>query len=287
MKNIVRVVFVLCLAFMVSASALAQTTVPPPPRPADNGPTLASPPTALSDSGPSYDETVSYIRDKIRDAGYSTPSGTLGGVVNGGPGIGEKDTYDDAIYTFNVDACQSMTITRKVTIHIDDWSESDNSWHRKEGQMTTSITFPFKSVATSLYASHEVPAVISTHEPTIAGYTGILIADGWFALSPKLDAMKGQVQAVRLVGNPELQDWHDAVWIVPKDLGVSWVTSNNAGEETDSQSGNITKTEGVPILIIRFAKPGTGGESTHVAKAIQHLVQLCASHPEQAPKELF
>lgn len=76
------------------------------------------------------------------------------------------------------------------------------------------------------------------------------------------------------------------MWIVPDKLGVSWAFSSNVGDEPVNQSGNATKF-GLPILMIRFAEPGKGAESTHVAKAIQHLVDVCVNHPEQGPKELF
>jgi hypothetical protein len=239
-----------------------------------------------SGSGPSYAETVRYIQDKIRDAAYPTPGGTLNGVVNGGLGVADKFTYDDAIYTFNADACQSMIITSRVTFHTDDWSEDDHSWHHKDGRTISTYTVPFKSVATFQSGGQEVPAVFSTHEITQNALGG-LVADGYY-IHNVLDTMTEQLPQTHLIesGTPDHQDWHDAVWVVPKDLGVSWASSDNSGNDPTNQSGNITKS-GIPMLMIRFVKPGTGAESPHVAKAIQHLVELCATHPERAPKELF
>jgi hypothetical protein len=240
-----------------------------------------------SGSGPSYAETVRYIQDKIRAAGYPTPAAKINGVIgNGNIGVADTFTYDDAKYTFTADGCQSMTFTSTVNVHRDDYSDDDHSWHHKDGKTVTSYTVPFTSVGTYLNAGQQVPAVFSTHEIK-TNVMGSQFADEYridFALNVMIEQLP-PTQAIER-GTPDHQDWHDAVWAVPKDLGVSWTSSDNSGDDPTNQSGNITKS-GLPILMIRFVKPGTGAESPHVAKAIQHLVQLCASHPEQAPKELF
>jgi hypothetical protein len=43
----------------------------------------------------------------------------------------------------------------------------------------------------------------------------------------------------------------------------------------------------IKIILVRFAKTGTGDDAVHVAKAIQHLVDLCVNHPDQGPKQMF
>jgi hypothetical protein len=129
--------------------------------------------------------------------------------------------------------------------------------------------------------------VFSTHEPTQNAAFGGAVADGYY-IQPVLDVMISQLPQTQAIeaGTPDHQDWHDGVWIVPKDLGISWTSSDNTGDDPQNQSGSITKS-GVPILLIRFTKAATGAESTHLAKAIQHLVDLCVNHPEQGPKEMF
>jgi hypothetical protein len=115
-----------------------------------------------------------------------------------------------------------------------------------------------------------VPAVFSTHEPT-PNAVGSPLADGYHNIQGDLNNMLTMLPT-------DHQDWHDGVWLVPQDLGVTWVGGPN--------QGHITKS-GVPLVLALFAKPGTGDDSAHVAKAIQHLVDLCVNHPEQGPKEMF
>jgi hypothetical protein len=251
------------------------------------GPTAGSPSSAgVSSSSPSYAETVGFIQDKITAASYSTPAAKINGVVGNSIGVASTFAYDDAKYTFSVDACQSMTFTSTVNAHLSDYSNDDRSWHHKDGQTVTSYTVSFKSVANFAIGGQQTPAVFSTHEPTQNALGGA-VADGYY-IQPVLDVMVSQLPQTRAIetGTPDHQDWHDAVWIVPKDLGVSWVNSDSTGDGPQNQTGNITKS-GLPILMIRFAKPGTGAESTHLAKAIQHLVDLCVNHAEQGPKQLF
>jgi hypothetical protein len=242
-----------------------------------------------TDSGPSYAETVRYIQDKIRAASYPTPTIQLNGLIGGKLEIAYTVTFDDAKYTFGADGCSSITITSTVTAHMDD-SDDQRHWAHKEGQRVHSYTVPFKSVA-SIPERPQVAAIYSTHEikQTVLGG---LMGDGRYLSNNWPEVMIEQLPPTFAFGGDH-QDWHDALWIVPKDLNVSWTNFDNViespnltGGGPENQSGNITKS-GLPILMIRFVKPGTGAESPHVAKAIQHLVELCAAHPEQAPKELF
>ncbi|MGD0683067.1 MAG: hypothetical protein ABR990_13575 [Terracidiphilus sp.] len=55
MKSIARVVYVVCFAVLLSAPALTQTAVPPPPRPADSGPSLAA--------------TMQFIQERVGQQG--------------------------------------------------------------------------------------------------------------------------------------------------------------------------------------------------------------------------
>ena len=106
----------------------------------------------------------------------------------------------------------------------------------------------------------DVPAVFSTHEPVTNAATGALFSDG-YPIGPVLDLMISQLPPTQAIERGDdkrhHQDWHDGVWIVPKDLGVSWSNSDNSGDEPTNQSGNFTKS-GIPILMIRFVEPGKG-----------------------------
>jgi hypothetical protein len=72
MKNVARVIFVLFFAAPLSAPALAQTAVPPPPKPAG--------------SGPSLDVTMKYIQDKLGDIGKVSYVAFVQNVTDGSTG---------------------------------------------------------------------------------------------------------------------------------------------------------------------------------------------------------
>jgi hypothetical protein len=55
MKNVLHIVFAVCYASLLSAPALAQTAVPPPPKPAGVGPSLAV--------------TMQFIQDRMNNLG--------------------------------------------------------------------------------------------------------------------------------------------------------------------------------------------------------------------------
>jgi len=281
MKNICRLIVISCFtAGAVGLNAAGQT------RDSDAGRHASKAASVDGNSGPNYVDTVRYIQEKIADAGYPTPDVSLNGVVGKGLGVAYTATYDEAKYTFSVNGCESMTISSTVGAHSREYSNDDRTWHSKAGQMVASYTVPFKSVAN--YPELDVPAVFSTYDPKTSPLTGTLFADG-YPIQAALDVMISQLppsKAIERGTTPDHQDWHDAVWVVPKDLDVSWSSSGNGGDEPTSSSGHILRS-GLPVLMIRFAEPGKGATSEHVAKAIQHLVDVCLKHPDQGPKELF
>lgn len=234
-------------------------------------------------SAPSYTETLRFIQDKIRIASFPSP-----GYLSRHGNI--KTVSDDAKYSFSVDGCQSMTITTTINVHTDDCSADDHSCHHKDSQFVESATIPFKSVTTYSVRSELAPAVFSTHDPTTNHGFGaaIWVADGYGIAEDMLNVMTSEITNSISPRGADLDqhDWRDAVWIVAKDTGPSWTLSDNSQDDPDNKSGNFTPS-GLPILTLRFMKPGTGGESAHAAKAIQHLVDLCVNHPDQGPKELF
>jgi len=248
-----------------------------------SGKCVASASRGGDSSGPSYTDTVRFIQDKIRIASFPSP-----GYLSRHGNI--KTVSDDAKYTFSVDGCQSMTIITTINVHTDDCSADDHSCHHTAGEFVKSVTIPFKSVTTYSVRSELVPAVFSTHEPTTNHGFGaaIWVADGYGITEDRLNVMTGEITNSISPRGADLDqhDWHDAVWIVAQDTGPTWTVSDNSEDDPDNRSGNFTPS-GLPILMFRFMKPGTGGESTHAAKAIQHLVDLCVNHPDQGPKELF
>jgi hypothetical protein len=64
MKNFVRVLFAVTFCALLSASAVAQQSVAPPPRPANDAPVAAS-----AASGPTLADTMKFIQEKLKEQG--------------------------------------------------------------------------------------------------------------------------------------------------------------------------------------------------------------------------
>jgi hypothetical protein len=179
-----------------------------------------------------------------------------------------------------------MTITSRLVTHTKEYGD-DNAWHNYDGEGVYTTTVPFKSGdSLAVDAGRRAPAVFSTHNPA-QNASGEWVADG-YDTGPVLAKMENMLplSAGIAKGDHPHQDWHDTVWIVPKDLDVSMSYAYKNGDDSGQNGGHITET-GIPVPLILFAETGKGDASTHVAKAIQHLVDLCVSHPEQGPKDLF
>jgi hypothetical protein len=218
-------------------------------------------------TGLGYQETVSYITDKILQAG-----------IPGGTRHGKHDsTYltDDIKYSVTVNACESMTVIYKEGLHVDDPSDTPS---HQDSLTTVSMTVPFRLVAMIRFADTGAsePEIFSTHTMTENPNNGATFADGFptGAWNMKLFGLGA--------GGGEVSDgWHDVVYVVLKD----GVVEQSTGTEISPTVTHIKPD--VPVAIAPFFIIGTGETSTHVANAIRHLVDLCINHPEQAPKEPF
>jgi hypothetical protein len=220
-----------------------------------------------SGTGPGYQETISYITDKILQAG-----------IPGSSSHGKHDsTYvaDDVKYSITVNACESMTVVSKAGLHVDDPSDAPS---HQDSFTTVSMRIPFRSVAMIQVAETGAsePKIFSTHTMTENPNNGATFADGF---STGMWNMK--LFGLGNGGGEAGDGWHDVVYVVVKDGVVAQSTGTDI-------SPTVTRIKpDVPVAIAPFFLPGTGETSTHVAKAIRHLVDLCINHPEQAPKETF
>jgi hypothetical protein len=217
-------------------------------------------------TGPSYEETVAYLVDKFQQAGIP------GNATHGKHGT--TYTVDDTAFSISVEACDSMTITIKTGLHVDDPSESPS---RSDSATTTVTKIPFSSISMRNTLdggrSSSIPVVFSTHTVTTNPNNGQDLADGF-----GIGAWDMPRFSIAGAGG----EWHDAVYFVANDSGVNW---KSTGTEIDVSTGQSKPN--VPLTVVPFWLPGTGATSTHVAKAIQHLVSICINHSGQVPKEIF
>jgi hypothetical protein len=214
-------------------------------------------------AGPSYDETVAYISGKFQQAGI--------------PGSTDLQHFhsqvitrvtDDVTFSFSVDSCNSMIIARKESGHTDDPTEAPS---HSESSSTNVVTIPFSSLAMDelQIADHSEfsPKIFSTHTVS-KNVFGTELADGY-------PISRWKMSDSTIGGNKG--EWDDSIYIVAKDSGITWKQGDTKGAMNPN----------VPLPIVAFWLPGTGALSTHVAKAIQHLADICINHPSQSPKEAF
>lgn len=77
------------------------------------------------------------------------------------------------------------------------------------------------------------------------------------------------------------------IGLVSKDARIiqSHVTESSNPEDSNRDEGSLPA--GQVIDVVSFDMPGTEATTPHVVKAIQYLVQYCASHPQQGPQDPF
>ncbi len=186
------------------------------PAPADNSTSSRQPsPT------PSYEQTVAYISDKVRQAGEPGKTKTH---------VSATIVEDGMRFAITVQSCDNMTVTQTNHMHYDD--PNDHQFPHSEGLETHTRVVPFSAV-------------------------------GW------ITASNGTVSVVTNAGRV---------------TGSEVYTFTNP---EDNNSDTFTSTPGQAVPLIAFHLPGTESMSEHVAKAVEHLVDLCVNHAEQAPKEAF
>jgi hypothetical protein len=87
------------------------------------------------------------------------------------------------------------------------------------------------------------------------------------------------------VGSVLITD-HD-IGIVSKDARILQSNVTESSDPADNNRDEGPLPAGQVIDVVSFDMPGSEETTPHVVKAIQYLVQYCASHPQQGPQDPF
>lgn len=233
---------------------------------------------ATANTGPSYSQTVQWIQNRIREVGL--PGNAVGhtadtfvctsrdnfGACNDGHhvenGLNTNSSESGLQFQFEIDGCSTIAIIEgnhsQLTMHDADESApgngtSTNGW-------VTRYKLPFSSIG-DISAVQIMPPDLRDHSHPIGA------TDTLPPLSPT---------------------W--AISIALKDDSATYTINMNDSEYgSSSHTGPIPTEAGAtnPSVYIWFGMLGNEDLLPHFKNALEHLLQVCRDHPEQAPKPLF
>jgi len=211
-------------------------------------------------SGPSYDDTVKWIRGSIGQSGFTGGTDTHGQ---------EVDVEADAPYTIKFDGCN---VDLGIASHLRST--------RPDGSDPEDFTLSF-----DFYVPlGKVIGVNARPSWSFWGMEGVYgLKDN--ATYPAVVIIMPDDVGTYSVYNKGYNDTADGVW-------------RNSGPipAGDPQNGRVwnfpkaTNIRGQPInktVAILYGRPGTDDLPTHMAAALQHMVEICRDHPDQVTKPLF
>ncbi len=257
------------VATPTTGMAASPTTTPP-----------AAAATSGADVSPSFGETVQYIDQHISDAG------SMGTRVNG-PSTDQCSDFairqqiclpnppddvtvtDSMVYSIRIDGCNSLLVTRKG---------GDIHWTTYESDMNSRQWVP-KRLDTLAGTQHVTIPILAVASVTGDDRSGLVVVHaGRSGVKSETD-YPGSGPAKEVPYSPDGR---------PKQEQLN--AAFNAGFNGQDLSDPSTYSEvpaGAALNIIWFSSPAFTSEAPHMASALQHLVDICKTHPEQAPKSLF
>jgi hypothetical protein len=236
---------------------------------------------ASADQGPSYEDTAKWIQDHIQDAGI--------------PGWTDntKDystTYDDETYGVKFDGCNAIHLLFNTHTHT---AASDPDLNA-DSTVNYDIKIPLKGVShRGPYGAGAITGQFSNPVDELTSMQTTFLeslAKGYNIIAPS-----------RLI-----DDQHHLKTALPTYPSVAILLNDDAGtiSHVSKNSSNPESIRDFPInkqyfyvlnpfgaqwkaVVISFGMVGTDGAAEHMAKAFNHLMDVCKANPEAAPKDLF
>ena len=208
----------------------------------------------VASQGPSYGDTVKWIKDNISLAG--TPP-SMAQVLGGSATIRNNGT----VYAIAFSGCSSLTLTDTSTgsfAGTDDNNDSNVTNIRYQIPLASILSVANVDSNSSLVAPDE------QNETTYRLTAGIAIA-------VKNGATRVSADTTHTSGQP------------PTSSPLAPLTTATVYPPTNVTKDAIPN----PIIVVQYTKPGSEDAPQHMVTALQHLVDICKNHPEQAPKSLF
>lgn len=231
-----------------------------------SSPTAHSPSDSGNPSGPAYAETVKWIREHIGEAGF--PAATTAD-----DRFGNVNRYDDIVYSARFDGCTvTLVVTQGWHITSDNRGTSE-AGHTTETNTHMDMTFNLpldkmrsateeevplqdweKAVMSPTYVNRPLPTVAIHFSDPIFGNTSY----NW---------------STDDVTYTEKNNSHVNRPIAYGEFTIPGTYINKYGYPQQNQA-----------VVIHYARPGTGDNPQHMAKALNHLIDLCRQNPNIAPR---
>jgi hypothetical protein len=243
MKTFLRIALVLCCTAFFGCAAFSQ-----------------QPTSDTASQGPSYDDTVKWIKDNISLAG------TLPSQVNA---VGNHVLIksNGKLYTLGLDGCKSLTLTMTLSGSITDLGDPTDASTNDATVVNVRYRIPLESILSVTWLNSNSNNQLSSFDVQtgakykLTGGIAIAVSNGVASVSQDTTDTAGSPTS-----NPP----------VP-------LTTKNVYPPTNVTTDATPE----PIIIVEYAKPGSEDAPEHMTSAIRHLLDVCKSHPEQAPKSLF
>jgi hypothetical protein len=203
-----------------------------------------------TDQGPSYDDTVKWIQDNIGLAG--TPPSSK---QKDDSAMATTKSSSGISYSIAVDGCKNLTVIRMEKLHF----TMTPHQYASAGFVDTTDTMRFKLPFSSILS-------VDGHTQRVF----IRVKDGGTFSEDVTNVDENGPQPP--ISNP------------PEPL------NNTTFFEGSTKTGRWTATGmwgGILNVLLDYNNPGAEDAPPHMGVALQHLVDVCKNHPEQAPKQLF
>jgi hypothetical protein len=219
-----------------------------------------------STSAPSYEDTVHWIQQGIRGAGF--PPGTV--MLDGGA---TELITDDAPYVLKLDGC-NMSLSVSQRLHLAD--QSSTTSYTINVPLNKGVSVEMNPQILPVQAGFYPSGATATFGPLGNGdnYPTVFIVlpdDGGGATWSRIMTTTTPYAAV-----PN---------IVDKPLGTWWPKTKIKGGDL-SNPVSIIEYEFRGIRIT-YARPGAGDSPKHMINALHHLLDLCTEDPNRGPKSIF
>lgn len=215
--------------------------------------------------GPSFDETVKWIQSHISEAGFpaQTTSDNKHGLVF---------TYAEAPYSVHFDGCV-MQLSLSEHWHSKDTSPvSRDDQTDTDSYMNMKLNLPLDKLVSADSGvlqpqDWEMPDIDSGYSSRTLPTVAIVLPQGGAGTTTYSWSTTDETYTQKSIVFTDK----------PITSGAFVVTQTNG-------FGYRMQKDGIEIS---YARPGTEESPAHMAKALNHLIELCKQNPQQGTKDIF
>jgi tetratricopeptide (TPR) repeat protein len=224
-------------------------------------PNSASAPPA---GGPSFDETAKWIQGHMADSGFPAETTTSK--------VGILTRFDDTPYSVHFDGCMIQLSLAEHFHQTDTIPLNSGALPDTDAYMNIKFNLPLEKLISAQYH------MLSPQDWELSA-----IHDSYMGRAlPSINIMLSDTDAgtYSYKWNPGLEGQDNIVWNnKPIVDGAFTLSALALGTYGPRQKFNA--------IVISYARPGVEDSPQRMAKALQHLIEMCKQNPNQGTKDLF